>query len=247
MILKYPGSKTRIARKIRDLIPRHVTYCEPYAGSLAVLFTSDGVGVSEIVNDLDGDITNFWRALRDAPATLYDYLRNVPVGRPAHDIVATDHVSRAAATFIRYQLSFGGLGRSVCPATVGRVRRGMNDRVSSWWSAVDLVPVVAERLRRVYIESKPALEVIDSCDRDTTFFYLDPPYLGVGGLYDCEMAEEDHAALLHRLTRCKAKFALSGYRTALYDRAGFRRVDFDVRVSCSKVPKGAKESVYLNF
>src|SRR5215211_4183993 len=77
--LKWHGGKSYLARRIVALMPRHLHYVEPFAGGLAVLLARDPAdprlwagdtgntrGVSEVVNDLDGRLTNFWRVLRDA-------------------------------------------------------------------------------------------------------------------------------------------------------------------------------------
>src|SRR5438046_2238485 len=62
--LKWHGGKHYLAQKILSLMPAHVHYVEPYAGGLAVLLAKNPQGVSEVVNDLDGELTNFWRVLQ---------------------------------------------------------------------------------------------------------------------------------------------------------------------------------------
>ena len=61
--LKTHGGKHYLAQKIIALMPAHTHFVEPYAGGLAVLLAKDPEGVSEVVNDLDGNITNFWQVL----------------------------------------------------------------------------------------------------------------------------------------------------------------------------------------
>ena len=53
-IVKYPGSKWRIAEWIIRFFPEHHSYLEPFAGSLAVLMNKPRSHI-ETVNDLDGD------------------------------------------------------------------------------------------------------------------------------------------------------------------------------------------------
>ena len=64
-ILKYPGSKWKLARDLNRMIPDHRTYCEPYAGSMALLFTKNPSPI-EIVNDLDSDVVNLFRCKSEA-------------------------------------------------------------------------------------------------------------------------------------------------------------------------------------
>jgi len=62
--LKWHGGKHYLAPKIIALMPEHTHYVEPYAGGLSVLLAKDPEGVSEVANDLNGDLTNFWRVLQ---------------------------------------------------------------------------------------------------------------------------------------------------------------------------------------
>src|SRR5689334_22914689 len=66
--LKWHGGKSYLARRIISLMPPHLHYVEPFAGGSAVLLAKEPDGVSEVVNDLNGDLTNFWRVLQDAEA-----------------------------------------------------------------------------------------------------------------------------------------------------------------------------------
>src|SRR5262245_50453610 len=64
--LKWHGGKHYLARRIVGLMPPHTHYVEPYSGGLAVLLAKNADGVSEVANDLDRDLTTFWRVLQDA-------------------------------------------------------------------------------------------------------------------------------------------------------------------------------------
>jgi DNA adenine methylase len=74
--LKYHGGKHYLAHEIVALMPGHMHYVEPYAGGLAVLFAKPWEGTSEVVNDLNGDLTNFWRVLQDRKS-FADFRRRV--------------------------------------------------------------------------------------------------------------------------------------------------------------------------
>jgi DNA adenine methylase len=73
--LKWHGGKRYLAKRLVAMMPPHLHYVEPFAGGLSVLLAKDPEGVSEVVNDLDGELSNFWsgaersRGIRDdAPA-----------------------------------------------------------------------------------------------------------------------------------------------------------------------------------
>lgn len=77
-VLKYPGAKNRLAPWILGFIPDHKAYLEPYAGSLAVLLNKKRSHI-ETVNDLDEEIVNFFRVLRDTPGALQQQLKYMPI------------------------------------------------------------------------------------------------------------------------------------------------------------------------
>jgi DNA adenine methylase len=106
--------------------------------------------------------------------------------------------------------------------TRNRTRRGMNGNVSEWLGAVEGLPAVHQRLRRVAIENWDAIRLIEREDGPQTLFYCDPPYAAetraFPDIYAHEMDPDAHARLLAVLRKCKGKVMLSGYHCPLYDR-----------------------------
>lgn len=264
--LKWHGGKHYLARRLLELMPGHLHYVEPYAGGLAVLLAKSPDGVSEVVNDLDGALINFWRTLQ--AENTFGQFRRIVEATPfseqewedaRHSGANTDcPVWWAAAFFVRVRQSMAGRATSFAPLTRNRTRRGMNEQASAWLSAVDGLPEVHARLRRVVVLNRPALDVIRSQDGANTLFYLDPPYLhetrtapDVYGPF--EMARSDHITLLEQLAGVEGKFMLSGYRSALYDNYasvyGWRRVDFDLanHAASGDEKRRMTESVWMNY
>jgi len=269
--LKWHGGKHYLAAKIVGLMPPHVHYVEPFAGSLAVLLAKDPEGVSEVANDLDGRLTNFWRCL--ACVNSFAQLRRRVEATPFCEAIwgeAREHLERtchapdticlgcAWAFFIACRQSLAGRMESFAPLSRRRVRRGMNEQTAAWLSAVDGLPLVHDRLRRVAIRCQPAVEVIRKEDGPDTLFYCDPPYLHSTrattheyGPY--EMTSDAHADLLHTLATIEGKFLLSGYANAMYDMVaegrGWRRVDFDLPNNAASGGEKRRmvESVWCNF
>ena len=62
--LKWHGGKHYQAKPIIDLMPAHRHYVELFGGGLSVLLAEDPEGVSQVANDLNGDLTNFYRTLQ---------------------------------------------------------------------------------------------------------------------------------------------------------------------------------------
>src|SRR6202453_224096 len=183
--LKPHGGKHYLAQKIIALMPPHTHFVEPYAGGLAVLLAKDPEGVSEGVNDLDGNFTNFWQVLQDEGlfAQFQRRVQAIPFSivewqKAQRDLAeAKDSVGRAALFFVLCRQSMSGRCHEFSPLTRNRTRGGLNEQASSWLHAIDGLPAVHARLQRIVILNQPALEVLRSQDGPGTLFYLDPVYL----------------------------------------------------------------------
>lgn len=241
--LKWHGGKAYLAKSIVALMPPHTYYVEPFAGGLSVLLQKDPEDTSELVNDLNGDLVTFWRVLR-GEATFARFVRQVeavPFARTEWDdagaVLADDQadaIARAVSFFVRCRQSLAGRMDAFAPPSRTRTRRGMNEQVSAWIGAVDGLPAVHARLRRVFVEHLPALEVIRREDAPGTLFYLDPPYLpdtrSAPAVYRHEMTVEDHRELLDVVLATQGMVMISGYPNTLYDEAlaGWTRYTFDL-------------------
>ena len=71
----YYGGKTTLAPVIADLLPTHEHYVEPFFGSGAVLLgrPNDHARKVETINDADGFVANFWRAIADDPTAVAEW------------------------------------------------------------------------------------------------------------------------------------------------------------------------------
>lgn len=226
--LKWHGGKFYLASRIVALMPPHTHYVEPYAGGLSVLLAKDPEGVSEVVNDIHGDLTNFWRVLQSEEqfGRFSRILEAVPFSeaewRDASKGDRTDPVGKAVQFFVTCRLSLAGRMDRFAPLSRTRTRRGMNEQASAWLNAVNGLPAVHARLKRVAILNRDALDVIREQDGPDTLFYLDPPYLGETrtseGVYAFEMKAEQHEELLDEITKCEGRVMLSGYHSDLYAR-----------------------------
>jgi DNA adenine methylase len=167
------------------LLPACHHYCEPFAGSAAVLLNRSPAAV-ETYNDLDGEVVNFFRVLRDHKAELVEMIGLTPFSREefglACEFDSTVSTSeRARRFYVRARQVRTGLAQT---ASLGRwanckntSRAGMSGVVSRWLGGVEALPEIAERLLRVQIENRPALDVIRLYDEADTLFYCDPPYV----------------------------------------------------------------------
>jgi DNA adenine methylase len=233
--IKYHGGKSYVAKWINGLAAPHLHWVEVFGGGLSVTLAKDPTDVSEVVNDIYGQLTNFWITLQ-TPELFENFLRRAeatPFSQPEYDaaaamnstmmtttMTADEQVERAVAFFIAARQSRAGRFSEFATVSRNRTRRGRNEQVSAWQTSVEGLASVHARLGRVLILCQPALEVIKSQDGPNTLFYCDPPYLPAArvspDVYHHEMTRMDHARLLVALSKIQGKFMLSGYASDLY-------------------------------
>jgi DNA adenine methylase len=211
------------------LLPKCHHYCEPYAGSGAVLLNRRPSPV-ETYNDIDGEVVNFFRVLRDKGEDLVKVIGLTPFSREEFSTACkldpkVKPLERARRFYVRARQVRIGLAQT---ATLGRwanckntSRAGMSGVISRWLGGVEDLPVIAERLLRVQIENRPAVQVIRLYDSTDTLFYCDPPYIhdtrGDSKAYGHEMTNEQHAELANVLNTVQGMVAISNYPCDLMD------------------------------
>jgi DNA adenine methylase len=211
------------------LLPACHHYCEPFAGSAAILLNREPSPV-ETYNDLDGEVVNFFRTLREEKERLVETIGLTPFSREEFALAcvvdpALPPLERARRFYVRARQVRTGLAQSAslgrwanCKATS---RAGMSGVVSRWLGAVEALPGIAERLLRVQIENRPAPEVIALYDAPGTLFYCDPPYVhgtrGDDSAYGHEMTDAHHRELAAVLNAAAGRVAVSNYACELMD------------------------------
>lgn len=247
--LAYIGGKNRIAKQIIALFPAHQTFVEPFAGGAQVLFHKEPSPV-EVLNDLDGEVVNFYRILQRHYEELLRYLRFILVGRKWFTLLEAENpqtltdIQRAARFLYLQRCSFGGhvKRRRYSCAVVNRPN--FNPA-----RLPELFEKTYRRLQRVQIECLPYSEIIRRFDKPATLFYLDPPYWG-RKFYNFNFSEEDFRSLADQLHTICGKFVLS-----VNDVPELRELfrDFKIReiafhyTSQRKAGKRFRELIITNF
>lgn len=234
----YYGGKTTLAPEIASLLPAHKHYVEPFAGSLAVLLAKDP-SRAETVNDLDGDLMNFWRVLRDQPKELERVAMLTPHSRDEYELSKAlngDNLERARRVWVRLTQ---GRANSMQPHGWRYSRDTSKVMGSDIKARAAHIPPAAMRLASVSIESRDAIEVIqDYGSEPSVCIYADPPYLGStrASNYRLEMLGDDlHIKLAEALKNCKASVVLSGYASKLYEELyeGWHRMELKAPTALS--------------
>jgi DNA adenine methylase len=206
--LSYIGGKTRLASRIIERIPEHLAYVEPFAGGAQVLFHKEASKI-EVLNDLDGEVVNFYRVCQAHHEELIRYMRFMLLSREWFGRLqetspkSLTDIQRAARFLYLQKVAFGGRVRSQS--------YGYFVTASNRFSPSKVPEIIAkshERLAGTQIECSPYEEILQRYDRPTTFFYIDPPYYGVK-LYRHNLEKEDFQTLRGRLQVLQGKFLLS--------------------------------------
>jgi DNA adenine methylase len=207
--IPYVGGKNRFIEKILPLIPAHTTYVEPFAGGAQVFFQKTPSKV-EVLNDLDGQLVNFYRVCQSHHEELLRHLRFMIVSREWYarlqqtpPEMLTD-IQRASRYFFLQKSTYGGK-----PANQSYAVHVTQPPNFSRQRIAKLIEETHERLGRVQIENLPYDAVIAKFDRPASFFYIDPPYYGVRGLYRFDFTHQDFENLARVLRGIKGKFLLS--------------------------------------
>lgn len=225
-ILKYPGAKWRIAPWIISYMPPHESYLEPYFGSGAVFFNKPKSRI-ETINDMDGEVVNFFRVCRNNPDELAFALSLTPWAREERNAaygVAGDDLERARRFAVKCWQSFGAFPQKNrgWRNTTGKMPHGGPENSKLWNRLPDIVHEVAGRLLESQIENRPALEVIHRYDGANVLIYADPPYINStrtasDNAYNYEMTDTEHEELLKVLVKHKGMILLSGYDSDMYN------------------------------
>ena len=246
--LSYIGGKRRIAKQIVSLIPEHLTYVEPFAGGAQVFFHKPRSKV-EVLNDLDDEIINFLRVCQRHPQELARILRWQPASRRLFDWhdqqppAALTDIERAARFFYLQKNTWGGK----------RTRQNFHFAVTKRPSYTPTtlskrLAEVAERLDDVQLEAAPYEAILKQYDRPTTFFYLDPPYVGVD-LYQHNFSDQQFEDLVRQLHSLTGRFLLSindcPKARAWFE--GFHRMEIAFTYTSTRTPGRFRELLFANY
>ena len=227
-ILRYPGSKWRIADFIISHFPAHHSYLEPFFGSGAVLFNKSASNI-ETINDLSGDVINLFRVIREEPEELARKITLTPYSRAEYEAAwmgnPEDKIGKARDFLIKSWQGHGFRSNEKTGWKNDVIGRERSYAVRCWNNLPDYIVQAAKRLKQVQIEQMDAMEIIKRFNHPGVLIYADPPYLlstrstRNKEQYDHEMiSEEEHLRLLETLLQHKGYVIISGYDNELYNK-----------------------------
>lgn len=210
--ISYYGGKQTMLKYIMPLIPPHKTYCEPFCGGAAVFFSKKPAS-SEIINDLNMNLTNFYWCAKMYYPDLKKEIDSTLHSRDIHAHAAHilkypllfDPIKRAWAVWVLSKMSFasmldGSFGYNFGGSMPKKLRNAKDD----------FTELICARLDNTTIESRDALDVIATYDSLYTFHFVDPPYINSDcGHYEGLFNEVCMMNLLNLLEKIKGKFMLT--------------------------------------
>lgn len=222
----YYGSKYRLASQIIKYLPPHNAWVEAFCGSAAITLAKPPAPI-EVINDMDDQVVNLFKQLRDNQEELCRAVALTPYARAEH-ITARKHEEEISpiekarqflvATMMTVNAANGGKS-SGFSFSLSYSRGGHEARVNRWYNLPERLERVAERLKTIRIENRDARELISMFEnRPATLIYLDPPYnINRKQRYNIDIDDDFHIDLLNKCLISKAMILISGYENDLYN------------------------------
>lgn len=237
-ILRWHGGKWVLAPWIIGHFPHHRIYVEPFGGAASVMLRKPRA-YAEVYNDLDGDLVNLFRVMRDreSAAELFRVLALTPFARDELALAGercAEPIERARRLIARSFMGFGSDSSNIDKPSGFRSNsnRSGSTPAHDWRNWPEAAAAIVERLQGVVVENRPAMDVSASHDGPDTLHYLDPPYVidtrtQQRGEYQHEMTNDDHEAFLAAALALEGMVVISGYAHPLYEArlSGWRRVE----------------------
>lgn len=225
-LTRWYGGKYSKLKYLLPLIPRHDIYVEVFAGSAALFFAKQPSRLN-VINDVNKDLINFYRVLRDESKLekllitldLIPYSRNEFFRIKEEYSTITDEIEKAASWYVLFKQAFSG---DMTPYSGWSYAVKTNPRMKSYFRGIEELVNCHTLIKQAQIDSGSFTDIIKRYDSVNTFFYCDPPYVQTSRhvrgreRYQHELTDENHQELVELLLTVKGKVLLSGYENELY-------------------------------
>lgn len=198
------GGKKQLRDKIYSLMPHKMEkFAEVFCGGCYVLFGKERIAYNEIINDLNGDIINFYRVIQNDIQAFCNKFNFLFHSREQYfEMVKSEpetDIDRAVKFFYVINLSYGG--------KIDNISFGFPDRAINMENILYRAIQSAKRLKNVVIQNLDFRQFIKEYDCKDMFFYCDPPYV-------CKKIYNNDEELIHQdlanlLKNANAKFMVS--------------------------------------
>lgn len=210
--LRYPGGKTKIYKKVKNLILDNDfgnrMYVEPFAGGfgIGIGLLSEGIVSSAILNDFDLHIYHFWdavlnntenllRLINDTPITLEERARQ----KQNYKDIDVDPLTDGFATLFLNRVNFSGVIKG---GPIGGLKQSGDYKIDCRFNKEDVkkkIEHVADLRNKIRLYNKDASYLIKMHlmkMKSPMFLNIDPPYVIKGSqLYTNFFTEGNHLDL----------------------------------------------------
>lgn len=254
----YLGGKYSVLSWLLPQLPQCKHFVDVFGGSGVVLLNRDPSPI-ETLNDKNSRLVNFFRVLRENPEELINQLQLTPHSREEYNDAwykqEDSAMEQARKFFVRTQQSMWAAGGQAqakgWAASIKESRLFLSEKTNKWVAAVNNLPKVVERLKRVQLECKDFRYIMKHYDTAETLFYLDSPYdktFRSDTKYEFDFLHQDFYDLHHYASKIKGRVAISGYKTEFMTELfkEFRLSEGPTRKN-NRSEKEAKEVLWTNY
>ena len=213
------------------------------------------------INDLNSDVVNLFKVLRDHEEELTRRIYFTPFSRDELNTIidsspTSDPIERARRYFVKCQIGYAANGSQNNHRGIGfEYAPGHRQyyKVDGWNLKLRKLASIADKLRGFQIENRDAFSLLERADIKNNFIYVDPPYLfhtrSSKKRYRHEVDIDFHEKMAKKLLAIKnAYWCISGYNHEIYN-------DFfkDFNVSRGPVSKAntakkeRREVIWFNY
>lgn len=247
-----------MVQRLYDYFPNHHHFVDVFCGSMVVTLNKP-ISSIDTANDINGEVINFFRILREKPEELLSKLYLTPVSRDEYnDSWNTDgcsDIERARRYYTRIRQSFYGLGaqreNKGWHLTKKNSRSHVSEVVSKWLNGIEKLLPVIDKLKHIQIENRDFRRLLPILDDKTTFFYCDPPYPRESRVsfhdYKFDFYDQDHRDLSDLLHSIKGKAMISGYECDLMNDLYPDWTMVRLGGFCTISGKKGKECIWMNY
>lgn len=192
---RYAGGKFYARKLIIEHIPYHKYYIEPFAGGASIFFAKKKADFNWL-NDIDPDLTNCYKIIRDYHNVLIERLKDEKATKERHTYYKKEYkpkteIDRAVRWFYLNRTSYSGI------MNYQNCFWGYGDKYSmrpeNWPRNILRTSL---KLQKVKITSFDFERVIEEAP-DYSFLFIDPPYFNADQdkFYQFSFKKEDHFRL----------------------------------------------------
>lgn len=220
------GSKRASVRVLLQYLPPHQIYVEPFAGGASLFFAKPPVRIN-VLNDINGEIINFYNAVRQHPAALKQLLLDTLYSdrlfayykqeRESYQKSPPEEVSLGWAVAFIYTTRSSFLNRGDQLHNFNQASPRVHLYRTTMVNIANSLEECAEKLKLAIIKETHYMNVLALYAKPSlqTLLYIDPPYVDTQQKqYNTEPFTQQHLEqLCNTLIASKTLFMMSHIET----------------------------------